>query len=223
MNQRARAIAILKQARDMLAERLSERVLESHGELLDDAAGFSYMGEIEALYEQIGSRLVHVTQMISNLPPAPETPLSAEEEAAEEATPGNLDDGGSDSIIVGGPLGLKTPALPGPATSEYAAPVRQASFQTFAVQIQSGDIESAGRTLAMLFGVEDVRGIQCAAIFAERLENEPGFLTKAMQLRKELEKDGINAAIMLLYECFGLSGLECIGVLQTLRSKLKPH
>jgi hypothetical protein len=42
-----------------------------------------------------------------------------------------------------------------------------------------------------------------------------------MQLRKELERDGINAAIMLLYECFGLSGLECIGVLQTLRENLK--
>jgi hypothetical protein len=122
---------------------------------------------------------------------------------------------------VGGPVGLKTPALPGPATSEFAAPARQASFQTFAVQIQSGDIESAGQTLAVLFGVDTPRGIQCAAVFAERLENEPGFLAKAMQLRKELEKDGINAAIMLLYECFGLTGLECIGVLQTLRANLK--
>ena len=218
MNERARAIAILKQAREMLAERLTERVLEGHEDLLEDAAGFSYMGEIEAIYEQLGSKLVHISQMISNLPPTPEAP--AETAGADDAS-GGVDGGGIESIIVGGPVGLKTPALPGPATSEFAAPARQASFQTFAMQIQSGDIESAGQTLSLLFGVEPPRGIQCAAVFAERLENEPGFLAKAMQLRKELEKDGINAAIMLLYECFGLTGLECIGVLQTLRSKLK--
>lgn len=218
MNERARAIAVLKQAREMLAERLTERVLEGREDLLEDASGFSYMGEIEAIYEQIGSKLVHISQMISNLPATPDAPASA---AEESGSPGGLDDGGSESIIVGGPVGLKPPALPGPATSEFAAPARSASFQTFAVEIQSGDIESAGQTLATLFGVETPRGIQCAAVFAERLENEPGFLTKAMQLRKELEKDGINAAIMLLYECFGLTGLECIGVLQTLRANLK--
>jgi hypothetical protein len=224
MNERARAIGILKQARELLAERLTERVLEAQGELLEDAAGCSYMGEIEAIYEQIGARLVHISQMISNLPPQAETAAEAAGEhptAASDEPAGHAGDEGSASIIVGGPVGLKTPALPGPAISEFAAPVRQASFQTFAVQIQSGDIENAGRTLAQLFGVEEPRGIQCAAVFSERLENEPGFLTKAMQLRKELEHDGINAAIMLLYECFGLSGLECIGVLQTLRANLK--
>ncbi|MEQ8790460.1 MAG: hypothetical protein RIC55_29460 [Pirellulaceae bacterium] len=222
MNDRARAIALLKQAREMLAERLTERVLDGSDELLDDAAGFSYMGEIEALYEQIGTRLVHVSQMISNLPPVNEPPEGdyVSDESSATATQ-DIGDGGTESIIVGGPVGLKTPGLPGPATSDLVHSLRPPSFQTFATQIQSGDVDGAGRTLAVLFGVDEPRGVQCASIFAERLANEPGFLAKAMQLRKELEKDGINAAIMLLHECFGLNGLECVGVLQTLRANLK--
>jgi hypothetical protein len=231
MNDRARAIALLKQARELLAERLTERILAGSDELLEDAAGFSYMGEIEALYEQIGTRLVHVSQMLSNLPPVndpPEgdfvsdgAPAAASEESASDEAAHQVGESGTESIIVGGPLGLKTPGLPGPAISDLVLASRPPSFQTFAAQIHFGDIESAGRTLAALFGVEESRGVQCATVFAERLENEPGFLAKAMQLRKELEKDGINAAIMLLHECFGLNGLECVGVLQTLRANLK--
>jgi hypothetical protein len=232
MNDRARAIALLKQARELLAERLTERVLAGSDELLEDAAGFSYMGEIEALYEQVGTRLVHVSQMLSNLPPVNDPPegdfvsdgasaAASEESASDEASSHEGGEGGTESIIVGGPLGLKTPGLPGPAISDHVLASRPPSFQTFAAQIQFGDVESAGRTLAVLFGVEASRGVQCASVFAERLDNEPGFLAKAMQLRKELEKDGINAAIMLLHECFGLNGLECVGVLQTLRANLK--
>ena len=210
----------------MLAERLTERVLENREELLDDAAGFSYMGEIEAIYEQLGGRLTHVSQMISNLPPQPESPAPPAGDKVEMGEQGGASSGvdqggGNDPIIVGGPLGLKTPALPAPATTELAASVRPGAFQMFAIQIQAGDVEAAGRTLAGLFGVEEPRGIECASVFAEKLENEDGFLPKAMQLRKELDNDGINGAIMLLYECFGLSGMECIGVLQTLRANMK--
>ena len=54
MNDRARATEILRKARAILAERLTEKILEQREELLDDAQGDSYMSEIESLYEQVG-------------------------------------------------------------------------------------------------------------------------------------------------------------------------
>src|SRR5947209_7894307 len=65
MNDRARASEVLRNARNILAERLTELVLEQREELLDDARGDSYMNEIESLYEQIGVKLSHVGQMLS--------------------------------------------------------------------------------------------------------------------------------------------------------------
>src|SRR5204863_9597031 len=68
MNDRARATEILRKARAILAERLMEKIVEQRDDLLDDARGDSYMNEIESLYEQVGVKLSHVSQMLSNLP-----------------------------------------------------------------------------------------------------------------------------------------------------------
>ena len=68
MNQRNQAIETLKQARDSLAEQLTERILECREEILDDAAGDSFMGEIEQIYEKFGNRLSHLSSLISSLP-----------------------------------------------------------------------------------------------------------------------------------------------------------
>src|SRR5688572_23814887 len=67
-NERARAIAILKEARDILADRLTERIVERGEEFLDDAMGRTFTSEIDSIYDQIGLRLNHVNVMISSLP-----------------------------------------------------------------------------------------------------------------------------------------------------------
>ena len=68
MNKRNQAIETLKAARDSLAEQLTERILECREEILDDAAGDSFMGEIEQIYEKFGNRLGHLNSLISSLP-----------------------------------------------------------------------------------------------------------------------------------------------------------
>src|SRR2546421_12476449 len=86
MNERTRATDVLRKARNILAERMMELVLEQREELLDDARGDSYMNEIESLYEQIGVKLSHVGQMLSNLPveePAPQTFTAAAQPSPE--------------------------------------------------------------------------------------------------------------------------------------------
>lgn len=69
MNDRSRAIAVLQQARQILQDRLTQRVLEMAEEILDDAAGDSYAGEIDSLHEQLGMRLTCVNALLSGLPP----------------------------------------------------------------------------------------------------------------------------------------------------------
>lgn len=232
MNDRARAIAILKQARDTLAERLTESVLEASEEIIEDAQGSSFMGEIEAVYEQMGSRLTHVSQMISNLPPirdespeennpvqSPSDQVDSLESAVIQELNDSSADGASDQppAVISQYVGLETPAIPGVVAPVAVPQPSPGSFQAFAKLMLSGDVEGAGDILAELFGIDTHRSAQCAQVFAQRMKEDPEFLPKAQRLRHELLADRHNGVIMLLYECFGLTGLESIGVLQSLR------
>lgn len=67
MNDRQKAMEILKQAREALLARLAERVLEGREEILDDAAGYCYSSAIESLHDQIGQRLGNVTALLAHL------------------------------------------------------------------------------------------------------------------------------------------------------------
>ena len=230
MNDRARATEVLKKARAILAERLTEKILEQRDELLDDACGNSYMSEIESLYEQIGMKLSHVGQMLSNLPaeePVSETHTAAASHSPEntftlatEPTP-NADAITQDTIpALVGPLFVATPALPAPKTRE---PIRHrathAGLQAFAAQIQAGDLLAAGRSLAVLFDLEEARAVACAATFAQRVRSEAAFFRKVMDLRSELHSSDPKQALLLLLDCFGLSRGESAEILRNLQRR----
>jgi len=240
MNDRSRATDILRNARNILAERLTELVLEQREELLDDARGDSYMNEIESLYEQIGVKLSHVGQMLSNLPadepaaaqthtaPAPHfgTAQHTTENTftvATEPAP-NFDSITHDTTpALIGPLFVAMPALPAPKTSE--PPKNRATnsaLQAFAAQIQAGDLLAAGRTLAVLFDVEEPRAIACAATFAQRVRNEAAFFRKVMELRSELHSANPQRALLLLLDCFGLSRGESAEIIRNLHRRRRP-
>jgi hypothetical protein len=230
MNDRARAIEILKKARAILAERLTEKILEQRGELLDDACGDSYMNEIETLYEQVGLKLSHVGQMLSNLPadePVAESHTAAATHAPEdtftlatEPTP-NADAVTQDTIpALVGPMYVFTPALPAPKSTE---PVKHratnSALQAFAAQIQAGDLLAAGRSLAILFDLEEPRAVACAATFAQRVRKEAAFFRKVMELRSELHSSDPRRALLLLLDCFGLSRGESAEILRNLQRR----
>ena len=230
MNDRARATEILRKARAILAERLTEKILEQRDELLDDAQGDSYMSEIEALYEQVGMKLSHVGQMLSNLPadePAAQTHTAAAQHSDEntftvatEPAP-NYDGVSQDTTpALAGPTYVAMPALPAPKTTE---PVKNratnSALQAFAAQIQAGDLLAAGRTLSMLFDVEEPRAVACAATFAQRVRNEAAFFHKVMELRSELHSSNPQRALLLLLDCFGLSRGESAEILRNLQRR----
>jgi hypothetical protein len=71
MPDRQRALKVLHEAREILAQRLTDLVVDQADEILADARGDSYMNEIDSLYEQVGMKLAHVGQMLSHLPSEP--------------------------------------------------------------------------------------------------------------------------------------------------------
>jgi len=224
MDDRSQAISILERAREILAARLAERIVEAGEEIIEDALGNSYSSEIESLHEQVGLRLTHVNAMLTNLPPTAPRSLPG--------MPGAAESGQSEGEAIAAgelpePLGtyqssvIATEAVPNEASSADAASIgAAASFQGFIQQIMAGDVDAAGETLAALLDVPRDRGQRCAATFAERLATQPDFLAKAMRLRGELQGGSINGSLMLLWECFGLQGMESIGAMQALTAWL---
>ena len=227
MNDRARAISVLQQARDILSERLTERVLESRDAILEDALGLSYASEIDAVQEQIGLRLNNVQMLLNNLPPLEDTPLPTSEEIVSaaptpalgyepEATAEGEEIGTSADVhLYYGDAAIVSaaPALPAPAPVVI-------SFQSFAERVLANDVDGAGIVLAGLLDVSQNRGRECARRFQEQLAERPQFLQKAMTLRSELAAGSVNGALLLLWECFGLQGLESIAALQSLKTRL---
>jgi hypothetical protein len=230
MTDRTRAIKVLQEARAVLAERLTEHVLEQAEDLLADARGDSYMNEIETLYEQVGLKLSHVSQMLSNLPveqPAAHTQTAAAQHMADdtftvatEAAPS------ADAIVeetmpaLAGPLFVATPALPAPKTIDPPKDrATTSALQAFAAQIQAGDLLAAGRTLATLFELQQPRAIACAATFSQRVRYEAAYFRKVMELRGELFSSNPQRALILLLDCFGLSRGESAEILRNIQRR----
>ncbi|MDZ4782174.1 MAG: hypothetical protein SGJ19_18155 [Planctomycetia bacterium] len=210
MNERARALAILKQARDLLTDRLTSRIVESHEAILEDAAGMSYTSELEAIYDQVGARLVHVNALLANLPASDESSLQDATRPQQLLT-----------MSPGDPVFVASTASPHLDLADAAPVEAPASFQSFVQQVVAGEVDAAGATLAGLLELEQSRAARCAQRFHERLTQEPDFLTKAMQLRHALRSGSANDVLMMLWECFGLQGVEAVGVYQTLQSRAR--
>ena len=67
MSRQQDAINVLRKAREVLASRMTERLLAEEKDILEDARGESYMEENTTLYKQLGSRLDNVNQMLAAL------------------------------------------------------------------------------------------------------------------------------------------------------------
>ena len=211
MKDRKRAISILKQARDVLAERVTQRVLAAQAEIMDDAHGNTYLGEIEALYDELGSRLQNVNLLLANL-------SAGEEKSAAPASndKSHNDESSNDKTAFSSVVADMTSQAP----SEPSEADPEVTFADFGRQIAQGDVAAAGQSLSLLFDVDEERGRRCAERFYEQLQKSPEIMTKAMQLRQELATGSFNGAMMLLWECFGLQGPESLSVAQTLKTRL---
>jgi hypothetical protein len=199
MDNRQRARKILEEARELLADRLVEQIVESGDGILEDAEGYSYMDEIDSLQERIGGRLNNINVMIGNLPasePVRKEPMPVAEEAPVSS------------------VGSKE------AVAEEASPPVPVNFALFGQQIAANDIDGAGRTLSELLDVDQTLARRCATAFRDRLNEDPTTIQKTMRLRSKLMAGEHNDSLMILWDCFGLQGLQAVTVLQTLRASM---
>ena len=167
---------------------------------------------------------MHLNQLINNLPQETEAaPHPTAGFAAGDYAQPAVDPAAADEVItshpaaITGPLIIAPPALPAPRIEEQE--ITAPSFAVFAAQIRDEELRDAARTLSILMDISEARGMQCVRIFHRRWEDDESFILKAMQLRGEVISSSYNSALMLLAECFGLVGIEAIGVLQTLRAR----
>jgi hypothetical protein len=232
MTDRTRALDVLRQAREILAQRLTELVVDQSEEILADARGESYMNEIDTLYEQVGMRLAHLGQMISHMPAEPIEPVAATAASghapggsfsvATEAAPGANVMGEDALPALGGPLYVVAPALPPPGGAVSSrARATQLSLQAFAAQVQTGDLVAAGRTLGALFELDEARAVACAATFSQRVRSEASFFRRVMQLRGQVQAGDAQRVRALLRDCFGFTRTEAQEVLAVLRRRLR--
>ena len=194
MNERRKhALSILVRTRDILAERLTDRVLEDEQQLLDDASGADYMDDISRLYESVGNKLGQINLMIANLP--------VEKEPVQKPQ------------TFKPPMAMKMPQGSPAGTSASDAP---RTFAMFGQQVASNQLETAAETLSELLAIGPEQALRSAKCFSEKLQSDPHTIQKTMQLRAELFAGNTNKCIMILSECFGLEGIEALQVVKHL-------
>lgn len=182
------AIRILEAARELLQARLVERIIESRGELLDDAGGESYGGPIEAVHDQLGVKLAQVNLLLGTL------------------TSGEASAPSRESVV----------AEPEPHAAAPAG--KPPNWLQFVLEIQADSRLEAARTLMALFGLLPARAAACAERFRDRQSVDPALLGRVLELGRLAGAESPAAALELLAEGFGLSGPEAAAALARLRS-----
>jgi hypothetical protein len=209
-------VRLLTQARDLLAQRLTSAILDLGDDLLEDARGESFSGEIDTLHEQIGTRLGQVNGMLAA--------LSASDDA---------DDDPSRPITQTG--SLQTPEAPdGTSTGENTPRAIEmegglltsrgkfppSTYPLFVQDIVRRDLVAAARRLAEVLGTTPAQAEVYATRFRDQLDRDPAFLAKVHSLRQALQTERYNQARLLLRECFGLQGEECEAAMELLKGWL---
>jgi hypothetical protein len=222
MNERSLAISILQRARDALAGRLSQRIVESQREIEEDAAGGSYLSEIEAIYDQIGARLAHLNAMLTNLPPEdplPATDLPRGDATASEIVYADLAAGHALPLDLEAappsPLGLPAPATGKQPPGEPLVEM----FANIVIHSQSGDWSSATRLISELFDVKPSQARRGALAFARQMDQFPELALRIEQLGAALAETNDYAAATLLADCFEFQAIDALALVRALKSR----
>ncbi|MEX0728920.1 MAG: hypothetical protein WEB58_20405 [Planctomycetaceae bacterium] len=223
------AYKILKQAREILAKRLVERILDSSEDILDDAAGESYSNEIEQIYEQCGSRLQHIQNMLNLLPP-PEpavgiasastihTPIEFPEQETEVHT--TMVGLSETDHAFAQMIPERTPAVSHESAGDPSVSAGLPTFGDFAQHIVAGNLDGASQVLSLLLDLSLERARKCTEWFHRRMQSDENFLQQARKLRESVGAANVNDTLDLLWHCFGLQGFEAVAIWPRLRSQL---
>lgn len=219
MNDRSLAIDILKDARDLLGQRLTERIIEARDEIAADASGASYLSEIETIYDQLGSRLAHVNAMLSNLPAeSHEEPADA---TATEIIYADLASGAATSFEPE----METPptvlALPAPPYNDTMVPLdAPATVVTQIVSlIAACDYTPAVQLISECFDARPSQARQWAATLGRRSFVQPDLPARLIDLAGSLDETDEHTAVAVVVDCFGVEAFEAVLMLRALKGR----
>ncbi len=220
MNDRSLAISILQTARDVLSQRLTERIIESRDEIESDAAGESYLSEIEALYEQMGGRLAHLNAMLTNLPPLGTVP--AADATASEIVYADLASASSNALDLEATAPLTLLALPAPASLE--APLDEApSLELFAnvvLAIRADNLAAASGLLADLLDIRPSQSRRAVRVFAEHVRANADIARRFAEFGTTIMVTNEYAGAALLTECFDFHPTDALAMVRSLHARL---
>jgi hypothetical protein len=220
MNQREQAIRILRRTRDVLVQRLSERILDAEEEILAEAEGHSFLSEIETIYDQIGLRLVHVNQMLAHLPAREPAPAEEAQPAGDLLRPSPADERAAPAAA-GGECSISSfLALPAPGETRTAAgSLATSTLLMFAVHARRGDLETGALSLESLFGFSRDRALAATRVFHAHCTRDASYVENAARLQNYLEAEALSRAFGVMCESFGLSGGEALSALMWWRTR----
>ena len=216
MHPHSLALTILQKARDTLAERLTQRIIEAEDEIAEDAEGGAYLSEIEAIYEQLGGRLAHVNAMLSNLPPEP--PAHPADATASEIVYADLASSPTSSLDVDATAPLTLLALPAPPHCDDVEPLAEA-FSTIVLHTRSGDLHASARLIAELFDIKPSQARRGAVAFVRQIERYPELVRRFEQLGSNIDGTNEYAAATLLGECFEFQPIDALLMARALKSQ----
>ena len=100
------------------------------------------------------------------------------------------------------------------------SPKSTATFQAFAVAIQSDDLEQAGTLLSGLTGITADKGLMAASFFSNAAKNDSSIYMETMAIRTDIDSGNFNNAKVKIMKCFGLDGLDSLQAFESLRKML---
>jgi hypothetical protein len=217
MNERSLAIHILQNARDQLSERLTQRIIEARDDIESDAEGGSYVSEIEAIYDQLGSRLAHINGMLANLPPAPPHETAGADATATEIIYADLASAYPAGFELEGTSPAPVLALPAPANREAREDQLAEALCQLASLGVSGDATAMSRLISESFDLKPSRDRAWASAFARQASRQPDLPKRLIDLAVTINHTSEHSAAALLAECFESEPFEALAIIRALK------
>jgi hypothetical protein len=217
MNERSLAIHILQSARDRLSERLTERIIEARDDIESDAEGGSYLSEIEAIYDQLGSRLAHVNGMLANLPPAPSHETAGADATATEIIYADLASAYPSGFELEGTAPPPVLALPAPTNRETREDQLAEALCQLASLGAAGDAAAMSRLISESFDMKPSRARVWASAFVRQTVRHPDLPQRLIDLAVTINHTSEHSAATLVAECFEAEPFEALAIIRSLK------
>ena len=94
---------------------------------------------------------------------------------------------------------------------------QEVNFGMFAFAIVGGQVEIAGKILGQLLSLNEPEAQQAASHYHKKYLDDHSIQAKAMHIRHLIKNQENNAALMEIFDCFGLQGPPAIAALESMR------